>query len=164
MDGQGGGVQSVTFLPDNRRLMTSSNQTNEVILWDVTTGKKLWTTPAETFSMAVSPDGKLLAFRKDHEIQIWDIDKREKRCSLMPQEFGIGHFSFAFSPDGKYFGAAELGGDIVIWDVKSSALLCDYNGPIGDGLCIEASPKGKYFYVGGYRNSTVCRWPIPTEK
>ncbi|HNX26246.1 MAG TPA: hypothetical protein PKK48_02460 [Phycisphaerae bacterium] len=164
MDGQGGGVQSVTFLPDNNRLVTSSNYTNEVILWDIAQGRKLWTTPAETFSLAVSPDGKLMAFRKDHSIEIWNLDSRKKLYTLMPQQFGIGHFSFAFSPDGKCLGAAELGGDIVMWDLKTQRMLCDYNGPVGDGLCIEPGPESRYFYVGGYRNSTVCRWPIPDEE
>ncbi len=159
--GPSDGVLDVAFLPDGKTIVTSSNSDNEVALWDVRTGRKLKSIPAETFSVAVSPDGKKLAYRKDNAVTVYDLVADKVQYVLTPQEFGIGHFSFAFSPDGKTLAAAELGGDVILWDLADGSQIVEYPGPHGDGLDIKFHPDSRSVFTAGYRDTTIRQWPVP---
>lgn len=159
--GQADGVQDIVFLPDGKALVTSSNAENAIVIWDIATGKKLQSIPAETFGMAVSPDGERLAFRKDSATIVWNLKNNKPEKVLAPLQYGVGHFSFTFSPNGRMLAAAELGGDILIWDLATGKELADYDGPDGDGLAIVFSRDGKTIFSGGHRDTTVRQWPVP---
>jgi len=157
--GPADGVQDVAFL-DEKTVATSSNRDNEIVLRNILTGEKLKTIPAETFSVAVSPDGKKLAFRKDNAVTVYNLAANNIERVLTPQEYGIGHFSFAFSPDGTTLAAAELGGDVILWNLATGEQIVEYHGPHGDGLDITFAPDGKSVFTAGHRDTTIRQWPV----
>lgn len=98
-------------------------------VWDLTDGKLFHTIPAdlaptETINLpiAVSPDGRLLAFPPglySDQIQIWDIPNRKQISSLV-SENPAGVLSLAFSPDGKQLAVSlGQGAPLSIWDWRS---------------------------------------------
>lgn len=160
--GPADGVQDVAFL-DEKTVATSSNSDNEIVLWDIHTGKTIKKIPAETFSVAVSSDGTKLAYRKDNAVTVYDLNADKVQCVLTPQEYGIGHFSFAFSPDGTTLAAAELGGDVILWNLATGEQIVEYHGPHGDGLDITFAPDGKSVFTAGHRDTTIRQWPVPVK-
>lgn len=160
--GPGQGVQDITFAPNDKSIFTSTNGENQVAQWDIKSGKKIWSRYAETYDISISPNGQYLAMRRDSAIELWDLKKDKLYKRLAPTEFGIGHFRFNFSPDGKLLAGAELGGDVVIWDIATGEEIADFNGPVGDGLDLIFSPDGKKVFAAGYRDGTVRMWYVPS--
>src|SRR5262249_45862742 len=86
--GQPGGVLSLGFSPDGRRL-ASGGQEKTVKVWDATTGQDVWTSReqrAPVLTVAFSPDGRSVASaeadlgRLIHtEVKLWDAQTGELR-------------------------------------------------------------------------------------
>lgn len=91
-------VYSLAFTPDGGFLTAESGDPAAIGLWDWRTGK-----PARTFerynplsrSVAVSPNGRLLAAAGKQSLHIWDL--QENQLVLGRQQFD---FSVTFSPGG----------------------------------------------------------------
>jgi RNA polymerase sigma factor (sigma-70 family) len=95
-----------------------------VQLWEVASGKagpRVLTYP-EQISMALSPDGRMLAAgHRDGTVQLWEVGSgRELRCFT-------GHrgevWSLAFSADGLRLASGGTDRMALIWDVRRAALL-----------------------------------------
>jgi WD40 repeat protein len=69
--------------------------------------------------VAVSPDRRtLVGVTKDFTLALWDLQRAEKRFTLM--ENLKQEVSIAFSPDGKYLAAAKDDGTIYLWGTEIS--------------------------------------------
>jgi WD40 repeat protein len=73
--------------------------------------------------MALSPDGKLLlliAQSKDNQVQVWDLEKRQKLHALT-NDIGTMNMPIAVSPDGRTGAYVQLRPDaqVVLFDVAS---------------------------------------------
>ena len=83
-------VGAVTFSPDGTRLATSSDD-RVVCLWEVATGRQVWSTKTDTFTLdnlAFSPDGRLLAGGNGYDygrLTIWDA-ATGARCATSPAD------------------------------------------------------------------------------
>jgi WD40 repeat protein len=100
----------VAFMADGKQLLSACGP---VKLWDAETGKELRTFDTkglQTYSVAVSPDGRHLAtsgFRKKkdesvYEILLWDAKTGEVKQTLPPwRSPSMWTSSLTFSPDGK---------------------------------------------------------------
>src|SRR5262249_53878815 len=126
-----GGVKGVAFSPDGQRLAVAcgdaQSSTGEVRVWDVTTGRSIFTLRGHTDqvqSVSFSPRGQRLAScSSDGTIMIWDTTTGQEVATLR------GHSSpveaVAFSPDGHRLasvadvpsvGAGNLSGLVRVWD------------------------------------------------
>ena len=72
-------------------------------------------------SIALSPDGKLLAFGdKDGIIQIWNIDNNKKIKTFKGSDSAN---SLAFSPDGESLAVGTNKGDVIIYSIYNDEVI-----------------------------------------
>ena len=124
-------------------------------------------------SVAVSPDGKLLAFDAIEDLILWDLQDDEQYARLdasldvHPTPLEAVRGTVAFSPDGKYVAMAtgnsgnaalQLRSALRVWDVSSRQEICQ---PLFEHervlSCIAFSPDG-CFLVGTDHTGTVRVW------
>jgi WD40 repeat protein len=93
-------------------------------VWDITTGKERWRleTQGSVIGVALSPDGKTLAYIQDtaNVIQLRDMDSWKELRRLAVVE-GIAR-NLTFSPDGKVL-AARVENSLELWDVATGRSL-----------------------------------------
>jgi WD40 repeat protein len=104
--------------PDGRTLYSCGGM---VLGWDATKSAPLFKTfPApggRTFSVAVSPNGKMLgAGARDGTVVIWDTDSAARLATLT--HAGGPVYCLAFSPDSGKLVAAGERGMATVWDIK----------------------------------------------
>ncbi|MDY3554341.1 sigma-70 family RNA polymerase sigma factor [Gemmata sp. JC717] len=115
--GSSGMAESLAFTADGQSLICGDNR-GIIRLWDPATGseKSPAGLPGPVGYMAVSPDGKTLAFSTGG-IALWDLAKG-REIGMLPESHG----SFAFAPDGKTL-AGGSGNELNVWDVAGQRLL-----------------------------------------
>ncbi len=129
-----GFASDLAFLPDGETLLVSflpyevdPAAPDGVQIWNLKSGERTATLKFEPFrarSMAVSPDGKLMAYGSHGIILLWDIPTRTLLRAL-PAKGDDLVIKLAFSPDGLSLASAAArlnGGTYVLraWEVASS--------------------------------------------
>jgi RNA polymerase sigma factor (sigma-70 family) len=111
-------AQCLVFAPDGKTLACASEI--EILLWDGTRGRQLHQRPGHDrnlASIAVSPDGKILAsIDWDRSLRLWDA-ATGKPLDWRPNGRFRGVTS-TFSPDGKWFIGAGNGA-VQFWDAAT---------------------------------------------
>jgi len=114
----------LAFSPDGKRLVSGGYQAAK--FWDVGSGKLLRSVKGsrgDIISIAVSPDGKLVAGASgevkengEGDLPLWDLEK----CTLI--RMLIGHkqcvVTVAFSPDGKYLVSGSDDQTVIVWTLQ----------------------------------------------
>jgi WD40 repeat protein len=118
---QGAGLHYPTFSADGKALAVPEN--DKVGLFDVSTGKRIGTLPGYARSLALSPDGTVVATSPQRQngnemcrIVLWDVaTAKDRLLAEFRDEVGI----MAFAPDGKrLFIAADK--SLSCWDVATA--------------------------------------------
>jgi WD40 repeat protein/serine/threonine protein kinase len=150
-------LHTVAYSPDGRLLAGGTGsydkqKPGEVIVWDVGTGKELFTLKGHTRlvrSVAFSPDGKLLAScGLDPAVRLWDVAARKEIACYTGR--GGWMTCVTFSPDNRLLAAAD-GKWLRIWDVAAGKEILTI--PSGPDLlnAIAFSPDGRQI-AGGSRS------------
>jgi WD40 repeat protein len=150
--GGDGGNYTVTFSSDGRTL-ASGSVNGTVKLWDVASGREFRTFSGSPFSVAFSPDARILASSgstlDDHTVKLWDLPSGRELHTLSGHSDRV--YSVAFSPDGHTLASGSFR-SIKLWDVDSGQELRTFSGDFGAVDSLAFSPDGRI--LGG----RTTRW------
>ncbi len=163
--GELGWMPGFVFSPDGKSLVTKANGVAPV-LWDVATGQSIEVERGSSHSdgMALSPDGKLLAYGKcaelnprsqcsQYKIVFWDVDTRQ--LVGQPLDFRVGAaapLGLLFSPDSKTLAVMSSGttgsGKIELFNVDTRQPIESPLGGAGQFSSMAFSPDGDFMALG----------------
>ena len=118
LTGHTGGVFSVAYSPDGRRIVSGGG---ELKVWDAESGEEMLTLKGHTsiaYSVAFSPDGRrIVSGSGDQTLRVWDAESGEEMLTLKGHSGTVT--SVAFSPDGRRIISGSHDQTIKVWDATS---------------------------------------------
>lgn len=115
-------LYSARLSPDGKLLATGGYD-NTIKLWDVSSGKELWTLDGHNgavFELAFRPDGKVLASASgDRTVKLWNVGTGERLDTLKESQKEL--YTLAFSTDGTRLAAAGVDNRIRVWKITPEA-------------------------------------------
>lgn len=117
--GQGPDMWSAVFSPDGKLIITTSEESNSVSVWDSSSLKELkqFTHPDRVFNARFSPDGlRIVTSCKDGIARVWNLHTGQTEMTLAHTD----KIRFAaFSPDGQFIVTASQDDTARIWNAKN---------------------------------------------
>ena len=160
LTGHGGDILSLAFATEGATLASGASD-GEVILWDVATetGRTILEGSESVESMAISPDGNMLAWTQDQVINLWDLEHGESIASLSGH--GSQVFAVALSSDGSTLVSASLDGTVKLWDVETREDRTTLEHP--QAASVAWSPGGATL-ASGSLDGTIRLWDLVTAQ
>jgi len=156
-----GAGHRIVFSPDSKLLATGGM---ELSLWDVSSGRevRLFIGPTGTlYSLAFSPDGKILASRDDNTVRLWDVLSGHELRTIFVAGGGWD-VPVIFSPDGSLVATRSLN-RILLYEVASGRELrtpSEFSAGAVYGLAF--SPDGKMLASAG--DGGVKLWEVSSGR
>jgi eukaryotic-like serine/threonine-protein kinase len=128
----------------------NANRLEELARWDTGIGVS---------SIAISPDGKMLASGSlDHLVKLWRITDGTLISKLQGHSSGVN--SVAYSPDGQMLASVSADGAVKLWRVKDATLMNTLPTEYwGDFNSVTFSPDGQMLALGS-GDGMVALWGI----
>lgn len=154
------------FLPNSKREVYSLDgnikasidfENDTIVIWDAKLGKKIRVLDMEGDqlweSLALSPDGKMLAAKDFLELVLWDIESGQN----IGEPLKLTGEEMVFSPNGKILATTNVGSNnIILWDMDPQSWLEQTCNRVGRNLTLLEWEK--YFPGEEYR-VTCPQWP-----
>lgn len=158
-NGELGSVECAEFSPDGRHIATATKYSNEIAVWRVADGARVWNLKVaqEVERVMFSPDGKLLAAGgEDDLLRIFDA-KDGKLLNSYQHTSAID--GMRWSPDGKLLATGEESGRIRLWQMPEGKPLHVVDiGAEAAVNSIDFSSDGQFFTaIGNQREIRIWR-------
>jgi WD40 repeat protein/tRNA A-37 threonylcarbamoyl transferase component Bud32 len=152
----------IAFDPTGTFLALALNHVERTEIWDLTHHVRVAGLPADLYGMftvAYSPDGKLLATTGwEQTIRLWEPQPpRGKLVSELHQRDTGAWSTLDFSPDGSTLAAAGYEGNATLWDVKTGTQIGKLNGR-SPGAQLTRVGTWAYFSPDGKSLLTTVSW------
>ena len=156
-------------LSPNGKYVGIAHADRRITVWDVDTATVKHVLPGAGWNRAIafSPDSRLVAaVTFSPVIRVWDVETGEKIAELEERDVSVSYGSVRFSPDGKWFAAANSS-TIVIWETQGFTLqhVVRGLGVTGGDDSFEFSPNSRW--IAGYTGRQEHRiqfWNIETKE
>jgi WD40 repeat protein len=155
-------VSSLALSPDGKTLVSGSDD-NQMTFWDTTSRREVGTLKgyvSGVFSLAFTPDGKILASRGVNSVVLRDAISHQELATL---GHSGGGYSLAFSRDGKVLASGSEDGSVKIWDMATRQELATLNGHTGKVSAVAFSSDGKIL-ASGSEDKTVKLWDVASHQ
>ncbi len=130
-----GGVVSVAFSPDGKRLATSDTS-GAIQLWDMPSGRQLVICKGHkhwTWEVAFSPNGQcLISASDDYLVKLWDVHTGDCLKTFVGHTYSVN--AIAISSDGQYIATSSQDATIRVWHLQAPGDLTQaiaYNSRLG---------------------------------
>ncbi|MEG4174037.1 WD40 repeat domain-containing protein, partial [Microcoleus sp. S13_C3] len=163
LKGHSKSVKAVAVTADGKRAISGSrDQTLKV--WDLTTGKELFTLNGhrQVYAVAVTPDGKrAISGSDDNTLKVWDLTTRKELFTLNGHSDSVN--AVAVTPDGKRAISGSDDNTLKVWDLTTGKELFTLNGHSNSVHGVAVTPDGKRAVSGSWDN-TLKVWDLTTRK
>jgi WD40 repeat protein len=164
-------VSDIAISKNGNRLV-SRNIGDEIILWDMQTGKLIRTLKKETVydndaipvtSIAISPDGStVVSGYLDGTIILQDASTGENIRTLNNQTPGV--YSITISPDGNTLvSGSYYDNTIKFWNIRTGKLISTLEAHLYNVSSLAIGSDGKTLVSGSYDN-TMKMWDMTNSK
>jgi len=170
LPGHAGQVSSMVFTPSGRQLVTGSRGAGSlgeasVKIWETDTGREQSSSQAAPGGrvVAISPDGRYVVWGgRGRTLHVWDVvDRREVRTLPLTSQVV---YDLAYSPDGKYLGAALYDGTVRLWEMPAGKELTPLRVPeSGPAIALAFGPDSKTLAVVTGDHS-IRLWDAPQAR
>jgi WD40 repeat protein len=137
-------VKTVAVSPDSS-ILASGGDDNNVIIWDLKTGRRILTIPAHTAAVnaiAFSRDGKTLASASDDKtVRLWNARTGSRLRTLSGHAGGVK--AIALSGDGKTLASGSQDKTLRLWNLGTGEVRRIITGHGGAVNAVAFSPNGK---------------------
>jgi WD40 repeat protein len=173
VEGIGPIISQLTWSPDGRRLLSASWEAEgEILLWDATTGRRLFAFDAVMACTAFSPDGRLLASSDEPNValpsgeasnptvralQLWEALTGEEVLRWRFPQVRVN--ALAFAPGGRCLASAGHDGTVRLWSADSGKEIGRLRGHRGPVRAVAFSPDGRWL-ASGSDDTTVLVWDV----
>lgn len=119
------------------------------------TGEFSLDTRQHVHTVAISPDGKLLAAGNDN-VHLYDLTSAEpKELKVLPTRIGFGVKALTFSPDSKYIVCGGGDDKVSVWSVEDAKRISESKSHAGDIRALAFSKDGKNLLSGSDDKSMI---------
>ncbi len=155
-----GNIQQVSYSPDGKQLVIAISTGIYLYNSDTLAEERFIETGNNVDSVALSPDGKILASGShDEPIMLWDVASGRLLCTF---EGNIEYVNdIVFSPDGMTLSSGS-GDDIIrIWDLTTCKLVRIFESNTNEPFAsIAFSPDGRILASGSWNHPNILLWDV----
>jgi WD40 repeat protein len=156
------GTRRVIYTPDSKCLITGGFD-GVIRFWDLKTFKEtrqIKAHPGPSYSIHITPDGKLLASGGGEGIRLWEVATGEE--SPAPAMNGRPAMSVAFSPDGRLLASGNRSA-VRLWEAATGKEVLVLTGFSGEVAFLTFTGDGRTLYSTSY-DRKVRVWEVRTGK